>query len=372
MKNNLMEASNQWATRPADERFTTLGDLRNAVHGRRVVSRSVDVDLERTHVKVGDDGRTLIINGETQPSEPTHWSFGQLSQRIGAPASYLRKLPLPLVVDNISYGIKHAMKETLKFMTVTRDDKPGILQAVTSTTYGRIWDADVVDAAVRIVEKTNGKFFNPKAYVCNRDGKFTGATEPSGLYASDRDVFIFMIDGGSFLDAGPRAQLNRGFFMWNSEVGARTMGIKTFLHNGVCGNHIVWGAENVNEVIIRHTSGGPYRFDSEALPTLLNYVNADPTPLIDTVKRAQTIELPAATKDETEFDLVLKFANKLAVFTKTEVKEAIAYARREEGDCKNVWQLVQGFTAYARGFDFIDSRTDLEARAGKLLDLAVN
>jgi hypothetical protein len=54
-------------------------------------------------------------------------------------------------------------------------------------------------------------------------------------------------------------------------------------------------------------------------------------------------------------------------FTNSEIREAIASATREEGKCETTWDLVQGLTAYARGFDFIDTRIDLEKRAGDLL-----
>jgi hypothetical protein len=55
--------------------------------------------------------------------------------------------------------------------------------------------------------------------------------------------------------------------------------------------------------------------------------------------------------------------------TRSELKEALATAMREEGQCATLWDLVQGLTAYARGFDYVDARVDLERRAGKLLNM---
>lgn len=351
-----MQASSQWATRPSDQRFETLQALADSVKARRLQSRSVDVDCSRTEVK--SEGGLLTVNGTITPCEPTHWAFGQLSTLVKAPAGYLRSLPQPLLVDCLNHGLKESgNRETVKFMTIANEEKAtNTLQAVTSTTYGRIWDADCVDAVGRVVERTGGRFYNPKAYV-------GGEQKPQGLYASDRDVFMFMIDGGSRLDVGPRAQLNRGFFCWNSEVGARTFGLMTFLFNEVCGNHIVWGASNVNEVVIRHTSGGPYRFDSQAAPALLAYCNESAKPIEDSIKKAQELIIGNTPEEITEY------INKHGKFSKSEIKSAIDFAKAEEGDCKTLWQTVQGFTAYARGFDFIDARVDLEARAGKLLNV---
>jgi len=278
-------------------------------------------------------------------------------------------------VENINHGLVTHERQSLKFMTIASEDsaKPNTLQAITSTTYGRIWDADCVDAVGRIVERSGGRFNNPLAYAHRGDPNGfktidTTRTERAGLYASDRDVFMFMIDGGSRLEAGPRAKLNRGFFVWNSEVGSKTFGLMTFLFNEVCGNNIVWGAKDVNKLVIRHTSGGPYRFDSQAMPSLLAYVNSSAAPMESAIKSA-TEKVVWDGKDGSMPGL-LEYLNKASKFSRAEISQAIAFAKSEEGDCRTLWQLVQGFTAYARGFDYVDARVDLETRAGKLLDLA--
>jgi hypothetical protein len=367
-----MEASTQWATRPSDQRFRTLEELSEKVKGRRLRSRSVDIDSQRT--KVTSEGGKLIINGTITPCEPTHWSFGQLSTVIGAPAKYLRTLPQELLVKNLNHGLETTPRDTHKFMTIASEDESvNTLQAITSPTYGRIWDADCVDAVGRIVERSNGRFHNPLAYAHKGTPNGfqsidTSKTERAGLYASDRDVFMFMIDGGSILEAGPRAELHRGFFVWNSEVGSKTFGLCTFLFNTVCGNNIVWGATDVNRLVIRHTSGGPGRFDSQAMPALLDYVNASAAPVEHTIKAAS--EKIVWDGKDASFAGLLEYLSKASKFSKSELRSAIDFAKAEEGDCRTLWQLVQGFTAYARGFDWVDARIDLETRAGKLLNLA--
>lgn len=368
-----MEAHSQWATRPSDQRFRSLDELAISVKGRRLRSRSVDVDSGRTHVTLGDSDR-LTINGTITPCEPTHWSFGQLSSIIGAPAKYLRTLPKPLLVENLNHGLQVAERETHKFMTIASEDGAvNTLQAITSPTYGRIWDADCVDAVQRIVERSGGRFKNPLAYAHRGEANGfktidTTRTERAGLYASDRDVFMFMIDGGSLLEAGDRAKLHRGFFVGNSEVGSKTFFLTTFLFNACCGNNIVWGAQDVNRLVIRHTSGGPARFDSQAMPALLAYANSSPAPIEATIKAAG--EKIVWSGDDKDMPALLEYLDKASKFSKAEVKSAIDFAKAEEGDCRTLWQLVQGFTAYARGFDWVDARVDLETRAGKLLNLA--
>jgi len=354
---NLMDASNQWATRPTDQRFESLADLRTSVHARRMRSRSQDLDLGRVHVNVTGNG--IEVNSAIAPAVPSHWAFSQLAGQAGAPSGYLRTLPPALLADCLNHGIKAAGDSSVKFMTISNPegDQPNTLQAVTSTTYGRIWDADCVDMVGRIQDRTGGRFFNPKAYDLR-----TGTIKPSGLYASDRDVFMFMIDGGSRLEVGPRAKLNRGFFVWNSETGSRSFGLMTFLFNEVCGNHIVWGAQDIRKLIIRHTSGGPSRFDTDATPALLAYAQASIKDDEAAITRAVSRMLPTEAADLES--LVAPFK-----ITRAELREAAECAKREEGQFASLWDLVQGLTAYARGFDFVDARVELETRAGKLLEL---
>lgn len=353
----LTQAHNQWANRPQDQRFQSLDALADAVSKRRNLSRSADIPLK--NISAINDNGALLLNHGIKAVAPSHWSFGQLSSWVKAPAEYLRRLPVDLAVQNINHGIQSAEADSLKFMTVMNEDGGrNTLQAVTSTTYGRIWDAEVVKCAQRIVDHTGGKFHNPLAY-----DPHNGGTVPSGLYASDRDVFIFMIDGGSVLEAGPRAKLNRGFFLSNSEVGSRKFCLTTFLFNMVCGNHFVWGAQDIRELAIRHTSGGPTRFDTEAMPTLKAYVEASASADIALIKKAQDYLLPYKKDDE-----IVKWLQSRK-FTKTEAVETIDFAKREEGECRTLWDTIQGATAYARGFDFVDARTELETKAGKLMEL---
>lgn len=360
-----MEASNQWRSRPDDQCYKTLADLRDAVNSRRMRSRSLDIDRNNIKVIESPNGG-LLLNSNIEPCSPTHWAFGQLCQAsringVTAPANYMRQLPTPLAVQCLNQGLQSGDREANKFMTIRSEDpnQPNILQAVTSPTYGRIWDADCVDAVSRIVERTGGRFTNPPSMDAKRNG----------LYASDHDVFMFMVDGGHCMDISPRAQLHKGFIVFNSETGARTLGIMMFMFNHVCGNHMIWGAQNVERILIRHTAGGPSRFDLEAAPALKAHAEASAAPIETAVRKAQDFLLPPAAKGEEE-KTVLDFITKHGVkLTRSEVAGAIHSAKAEEGDCRTLWQLFQGATAYARGFDFIDARVDVERRAGKLMEI---
>ena len=365
----LTTANEQWRTRPADERYESLASLRDAVMTRRERTRAFDVDL--TDLRAKEDAGGLVFNSGIAPARPSHWAFGQLSSIVGAPASYLRRLPTELAARCINTSLDQYRddRDALKVMTV-EGEEIDTMQAVTSRTYGRIWDADVVEAVDRIVDRSGGRFFNPKDW----SGK------PSGLYASDHDVFCFMIDGGSVVDGGgERDRLNRGFFVWNSETGARTFGLMTFLFRVVCGNHLVWDAQDVSRMIVRHSSGGPARFDREAMPALMSYVNASAKPAEDAIAKAKEMRLidlvniPGQTVASETGRLGDEWQKAFAAkydFRRAQVRDAVQFARAEEGRCETLWDIINGFTASARSIEYADARIELESKAGKLMALA--
>lgn len=345
----LMTANKQWMTRPQGERYETLEALGTAVRSRKDNSYQVDVSTREINFEVRNETLSAKIRGEN--FQANNWAFRQVCGLVGAPADFIKNLSPRLASECLNEGLAGRESETVKLLVEAEPyEKAQTMRAVTSSSYGRIWDAQVVTAAERIVEKSEGRFFNP------RDWSGKG----SGLYASDRDVFIFLIDGGSMVDGGSeRDQLNRGVILWNSEVGKCVFGVQTFLFRQVCGNHIIWGAEELREIKVRHTSGGPERFQREAMPEIRRYIDASTESTRQGILKAKGILLP-----KREELITSKFANN---FTHREMVDAIDAAEREEGKCENLWELVQGITAAARSSMWLDSRVDLERRAGKLL-----
>ena len=66
-------------------------------------------------------------------------------------------------------------------------------------------------------------------------------------------MFAFLIDPTGWVEINDQA-FAPGFFVWNSEVGRRTVGVQTFWFQKVCRNHIVWDAVQVIETSRRHTA----------------------------------------------------------------------------------------------------------------------
>jgi hypothetical protein len=94
----LMQANRQWSTRPMDERFLSLTEL--DAHMQMVRQRSkatTVVNRNLQAVPVATDNKALQIVGPGGNAvDVSHWAFGQLAARAGAPAGYLRDIPSPL------------------------------------------------------------------------------------------------------------------------------------------------------------------------------------------------------------------------------------------------------------------------------------
>jgi hypothetical protein len=75
----------------------------------------------------------------------------------------------------------------------------------------------------------------------------------TGLYCGEQDMFVFLIDPTGWAEIDGEA-FAPGFFLWNSEVGRRSVGVQTFWFQAVCQNHIVWDAVEVVEFSRKHTA----------------------------------------------------------------------------------------------------------------------
>ena len=367
--------SSEWFSRPDDERFLSLGELANVVRGRSERSRTRIVETALIHVeaKRNDPERlALMLPGAEAPVAPTHWSFGQLASQVGAPAAYLRQLPAPLAAINLQYGLTSNRVGRIK--TFETDNGRVELRAVTGPDYGRIHDHELVDAVQRIAGNGTGDtrwkvpgvldwstgVYNPRIDITK---------DTTTLYASDRDVFLFLVDDLNPIEAGRLSDGSpdlyfRGFYCWNSEVGARTLGMASFYLRAVCQNRNLWGVEDFEEITIRHSKYAAARFAHEAAPALLNFANSSPQPFINGVKAAR--ERIVARTDEDRQDFLRKQG-----FSKAETGKIIETVLAEEGRPPNsIFDFVQGITAVARDKPHQDARLDMEARAKKLLDRA--
>ena len=365
--------SSEWFSRPDDERYLSLGDLARSVRGRSERSRTRVVETALIHVEASrnDPERlALMLPGADAPVAPTHWSFGQLASQVGAPAAYLRQLPAPLAAINMQYGLTSNRAEQIK--TLETDNGRVELRAVTGPDYGRIYDHELVEAVQKIAGNGTGDtrwkvpgvldwstgIYNPCVDI---------SKDTTTLYASDRDVFLFLVDdlnpieAGRLPDGSPDLYF-RGFYCWNSEVGAKTLGMASFYLRAVCQNRNLWGVEDFEEISIRHSKYAANRFAHEAAPALEGFANSSPLPFVNGIKAAR--ERIVARTDEDRSDFL-----RARGFSKAETGKIIQTVLVEEGrPPESIFDFVQGITALARSKAHQDARLDMEGKAKRLLD----
>jgi hypothetical protein len=368
MTTTLMQASHQWSTRPSDERFVSLTDLDAHCQNIKACSKAMTLDTKSIHAAPveGDSNAMMLVGPSGAAVAPTHWAFGQLAQRAGAPAGYIRDLPAPLAADCINYGLTTRSVEDIGVLLYKNGGAPQI-KAVTGPDYGRIWNASITRALVqRFGDGLTGAFKVPGEF-----GKRVAVTkENTTLYASDRDMFVFLADEEHRIEIpnrrdGKTGQLSRGFFVWNSEVGKCKFGIATFLFDYVCCNRIVWGAQGYEEITIRHTSRAPERWVDQALPALQDYANSSTAGVRTAIEHAMSYKIGGGggTPDD-----VTNFLN--ARFSKGQTAAIKAAHLADEGrPIETLWDAATGVTGYARSIPYQDERVLLEREGGKILKL---
>lgn len=358
----LMQASHQWASRPEDQRFTSLPDMLSRMqyvrdHSRNTVVSSRDIEM----VPSGNDHRGIVLAGpDGEAYAPTHFSFGQIAQLAEAPAGYLRTLPSEIAVDALNFGLRFKRGPEEVGMLLYKDGYAE-MRAATGPRYGRIWNADIVTSMIdQIGDGVNGTWRVPGEF-----GQRVEVTKANTtLYASDRDMFVFLADEENRIEIphrrnGINGALARGFFCWNSEVGAKSFGIATFLFDYACSNRIVWGAEGFKEITLRHTATAPDRWLEEVKPALLAYAQSTQSTVLDTVKAAQ-----AKKVDDLDAFLSARFTrNKVAAIK-------VAHEADEGRPMESLWDVTTGITAYARQIPHQDERVEMERIGGQILDMA--
>ena len=368
--------SSEWFSRPDDERYLSLTGLYDAVRARaeRATARNVESRAIRVEASRDDPERlSIIVPGAADPIAPTHWSFGQMCSLLGVPAGYIRQLPAPLAGINMQHGLLSHRAELVK--TLEADNGRVELRAVTGPDYGRIWDHELVAAVMEIAGDGTGdtrwKVPGLLDWSTMQHNPFVEVTkDTTTLYASDRDVFLFLVDDAHPIEAGrlPNGDPDlyfRGFYAWNSEVGSKTLGIASFYLRAVCMNRNIWGAEGFEEITIRHSKFAGHRFAHQAAPALSRFADSSPMPFMAGIRAAR--EAIVARKDEDRETFLRKRG-----FSRPESEKIIATVLHEEGrPPESVFDFVQGITALARTRPHQDARLELETRASKLL-AAVN
>jgi hypothetical protein len=355
---NAYTAHRQWATRPPDERYTSIEALFEAARARRLRTeeRAIATGEFRTEPMAKDSLALLEATGRLSPL--THWSFEQLATVAGAPPKYLRTLPAGLASDAINFGLQRQGRE--QHQLFMEADAPWTVYAITSPRYTRVHHDELARRVLDLMAD-HPTWQLPLGY---RDGVYGAEMVPSGAYLGDRDMFVFVVDRGRDLD-DPTDHTNsglfRGFILRNSDVGAAALTLDLFLLRTVCGNHIIWGFQHLANFRRRHIGTSIEAEWSIALDGVRAMLN-DGTAEDRTLLQRAAARVLGATRDE-----VIEHAMQRLDLSKKQADQAYALAEENEPDPRSVWGYVQGLTRLSQQTPWQDGRYTLDRAASRLL-----
>lgn len=337
----LTRSSQELFRRRPDECFPSLDAL--SAHCQMEKEQSVDRWHPPDAIALqSQDDRLSLTLGTDGAFLPNHWSFSQLCAIAGVSRDTINRL----CPDTATLALRETFPRGGKPLQVlTLDER---IRSVHGTTYTRLYNVDLV-ASLR--DAAEG--FEPPQKA------ETGGT---GLYCGEQDLFSFLIDPTGWVEINEEA-FAPGFFVWNSEVGKRSVGIQTFWFQAVCANHIVWDAVEVVDFKRRHTANV-----HESLDFIRDHIQA----LVakrDTRRDAfaGVIHKAMATRLGDDAEAVQKLLAQNGI-PRGLAKEALKVAQ-EQGRF-TIFAVVDALTRLAAKMPNAGDRTEADQKVSSLLALA--
>jgi len=352
----LFTLHHQWATRPADQRFTSLQQVYDVT--KRYADASVEKTVPWSDLRVVADGDDLFLTGQkNNPAAITHYAFGQLSSRIEAPASYLRTLPTTLAAQNLNYGLKNRISAVNDSSLLFHTNGGLVVRALTTAKYSRLWNYEVVS---RLLEFADRNDLVPVAPTFRWDGQKADDSE-KGLYASDHDMVLGLMSRDRYVSDGDSA-LYRVIIVENSEVGDKSFRVSLAMVRDICGNFILWGVMEAMEMSFPHIGDVASKW---------NDVRMDVRHYLDksTDEEQNLIIAAKSTMLGMNRDQVLDalFGNRKIGLSRRAIGAAYdSVVEDQDGSPNSAWGFVQGLTRYSQSSTdgHTDKRLDLD-RAGR-------
>ena len=335
----LTRAHKQLFRRTPDECFDSF----EALHQKCCNDREDSVDrwIRPQDIIVTHD-LTLCCDGEE--FSLNEWSYSQLCRMAGVSKDTINRLS--------SKTASKAFEETLPvtdkpLQLLTHDDQ---VRSVHGVAYTRLWNADLLD----VVQEFASDFTPPQTAM---DGKSTG------LYCGEQDMFAFLIDPTGWAEIDGEA-FAPGFFLWNSEVGRRTLGVQTFWFQKICQNHIVWDATEVVEFTRKHTANVRDGLDDirRIIEDLVGKRDSRRDGFVEVMRKAMTEKLGD------DADAVAKRLGTEGI-PRGLIKDAMEIAQQKGGF--TIFALVDALTKLSQRVKLAGDRTALDTKIGRLLNLVL-
>jgi len=335
----LHEASRQLFERSPDERFDTLGELYEHCQVEKTESQDRWVPPESI-VTVPSRNRLGLQLDET-PFDLNDWSFSQVCRLAGVARDTVNRVSSDTAARVLEETLPRGGKP---LQILTHGDG---IRAVHGASYTRLYNADVLTMLREFATD-----FEPPPVGCD------GGT---GLYCGEQDLFCFLIDPTGWAEIDDQA-FAPGFFLWNSEVGRRSLGVKTFWFQAVCQNHIVWDAVEVVEFSRKHTANvhDGLREIREIIARLVETRDRRRDGFAAVIKKAME-QRYGNTPDE-----VLELLKERGI-TRTLARQAVELATGQGRF--TIFTVVDALTRVSAGLKYAGDRVEADSKAAQLLTL---
>jgi len=339
---NLTRASRELYRRTPDECFPSLSVLSQHTLWQKQETLEIWQPPRTLSIRPSETGRLMLAAGTAGAFAMNDWSFGQLCRLAGVAKETVNRLSPDTAARVFGETLPRGQKPMQLF---TLGDQ---VRSVHSASYTRLFNADLL---AMVQEFAVGFEAPPKG--------FNGGT---GLYGGEQDMFVFLIDPTGWTEIGGEA-FAPGMFLWNSEVGCRSVGIETFWFQAVCANHIVWDATEVIEFSRKHTAKVHDSLDGirKVIESLVQKRDQRRDGFVKAMQRAMEMTLGSDAEE------VQKALGKNGI-PRTLADEAIAIAK-EKGRF-TIFTMVDALTRIAGQVVNAGDRIQVDQRAASLLALA--
>ena len=342
MMANLTRANRELYRRGPDESFQTLQELHD--HCRQERQYSADLwQLPQTLLPLVSNGELTVTLEKGESVNLNDWSFSQMCRLSGISKETINRFN----PETATLAFRDTLPQAEKPVQLLTTGKT--VRSVHGVSYTRLWNAELLE----VVRDTAVNFGPPQVAM-------NGAT---GLYCGEQDMFCFLIDPTGWVEIDGEA-FAPGFFVWNSEVGRRALGMQSFWFQRICQNHIVWDAVEVVEFTRKHTANvrDGLLDIRRHIETLVAKRDARRDTFAKAMKKAMQTRLGSDAEE------VAKELVKHGI-PQNLIKEAMIIAQEQGGF--TIFALVDAMTRLTQRVNFAADRADADYRAAQLLSLAV-
>jgi hypothetical protein len=382
---NILDAHNQWSTRPADERFWDIADA--LVTARYIKDNSREIPgIPRARLGVRATSGEVVLETGRETFHLSNSAAQQLCSFGRVPYTFVSKQPAELAARNIAWGLENeGVEQALPCELLVYNGERQLVRAITSERYERCFNAEYLTS---LSEHLDPSWRTPPARPVEADPRSRPATAddirgiegltsikigemiaPAGVYLSDRDMFVFVVSRQAI--QGPTGPLARFALFWNNEVGTGSGGFTLGYFDHVCGNHIIWGASGVKEFRFRHV-GKQIFSHGRAVRSELAACYDDGSKDEALLQRAATKRL--GTGESEVVQNVVEFGRKKRIGDLTEKRVTAGYRQAltagRYGDPNTAWSVVSGLTELSQATKWGNERIALDRAAARILEMA--